>query len=178
MTKPVKPVADLVPGPASRSQILRTVALSYRLRLHSSRAKQLQASVEDGKLRLVEVTIRPGETTPMHGDPYPSVLAYNGNLGDSSHVTETWLDPNSPLDGQGRGPCRSAAHLHNLKSPTLRDDGARELPHKIHNGGTAPLHYYRIEYKRIDGDDLAANWKKWYPWMQYMHSCASSSLKH
>jgi hypothetical protein len=31
-----------------------------------------------------------------------------------------------------------------------------------------PLHYYQVDYKRIDGDGLTANWKKWYPWMVYM----------
>ena len=45
---------------------------------------------------------------------------------------------------------------------------APQAPHALHNGGAAPLHYYRIEYKRIDGDGFAANWKKWYPWMLYM----------
>lgn len=45
---------------------------------------------------------------------------------------------------------------------------APEAPRKIHNGGNVPVHYYRIEYKRIDGDGLVDNWKQWYPWMMYM----------
>ena len=103
----------------------------------------------------------------MHGNPYTSVLAYNGNLGDPSLVTDTKLDPNSPLNGQGGGHA-GPPRLHDLKSPTC-GTMAPEAPHKIHNGGTAPLHYYRIEYKRIDGDALAANWKTWYPWMKYLY---------
>jgi hypothetical protein len=46
---------------------------------------------------------------------------------------------------------------------------APQGPHKIHNSLKVPVHYYRVEYKRIDGDDLVANWRRWYPWMQYMH---------
>ena len=121
---------------------------------------------EDGKLRFVEVTVRPGETTPMAGSPYPTIMAYNGNLSDPSTITETWLDPNSPLNGQGQGHS-GPPKLYNLKSPTC-GTSAPEAPHKIHNGGTVLLHYYRLEYKRIDGDELATKWQEWYPWMKYM----------
>ena len=102
----------------------------------------------------------------MHGNPYTSVLAFNGNSGDPSLVTETRLDPNSPLNGQGAGH-GGPPKVYNLKSPTCATM-APEAPQKIHNGGTVPLHYYRIEYKRIDGGGLLANWEKWYPWMKYM----------
>ena len=121
---------------------------------------------EDGKMRFIEVTIRPGETTPMHGDPYPTVFVYNSISGDMSKVTETYLDPNSPLNGQGGGHS-GPPKLYNLTVPTCATV-APQGPHKIHNGLTVPVHYYRVEYKRIDGDGLAANWRKWYPWMQYM----------
>jgi hypothetical protein len=30
------------------------------------------------------------------------------------------------------------------------------------------LHYYRIEFKRLDGDGLQSHWQEWYPWMKYM----------
>jgi hypothetical protein len=45
---------------------------------------------------------------------------------------------------------------------------APHSPHTIRNNGTVPLHYYRIEFKRIDGDDFPSHWRDWYPWMQYM----------
>ena len=31
-----------------------------------------------------------------------------------------------------------------------------------------PLHYYRIEFKRVDGEGFASHWQEWYPWMKYM----------
>lgn len=116
MTKPTRPVADLVPGPALGPKF--SEKWPYPIAYDSIQAapNNYRLLYEDGKIRLVEVTIRPGETTPMHGDPYPAVLAYNGNL-DSSQVTETWLDPNSPLDGKGGGHA-GPPHLHNLTSPT------------------------------------------------------------
>ena len=47
---------------------------------------------------------------------------------------------------------------------------APRAPHAIHNGSNVPLHYYELEYKRIDGDGLNTHWKEWYPWMAYMQS--------
>jgi hypothetical protein len=38
-------------------------------------------------------------------------------------------------------------------------------PHTIRNNGTVPLHHYRIEFKRIDGDNFRSHWREWYPWM-------------
>src|SRR5262249_37788927 len=121
---------------------------------------------ENDKMRLLEVTIRPGETTPMHGTPYPAVLAFNAISGDPKLVTDKFLDPSSPLNGQG------AAHagppkVYNLKVPKCAVTPPR-APHAIHNGGSAPLHYYQMEYKRIDGEGLTAHWREWYLWMQYM----------
>jgi hypothetical protein len=166
MMTPVKPVKDLVRGPALGPNVsdewpypivydsVHAAPNNYRL-LH-----------EDGKVRLLEVTIRPGETTPMHGHPYPAVLAFNSISGNPAAVTDAKLDPASPLNGQGAGQ-GAAPRIHNLKVPTC-STMAPQAPHAIHNGGTTPVHYYRIEYKRIDGDALTANWRKWYPWMQYM----------
>jgi hypothetical protein len=166
MLEPVKPVKDLVPGAALGPKF--SEQWPYPIAYDSIQAapNNYKLLFEDAKLRLVEVTIRPGETTPMHGNPYTSVLAFNGNSGAPSLVTETRLDPNSPLNGQGGGH-GGPPKVYNLKSPTCATT-APEAPHKIHNGGAVPLHYYRIEYKRIDGDGLLANWQKWYPWMQYM----------
>jgi hypothetical protein len=56
---------------------------------------------ENEKVRLVEVTVRPGETTPIHGHPYPSVLAFNSIIGNPADVTDQKLDAASPLNGQG-----------------------------------------------------------------------------
>jgi hypothetical protein len=120
---------------------------------------------EDGHVRLLEVAVRPGETTPMHGHPYAAVLTYNAVI-DTANVTEMQLDSKSPLNGQGAGH-GPAPGILDMKVPTCTTTAA-QAPHVIHNGGAAPLHYYRIEFKRVDGDDFKSNWQTWYPWMKYM----------
>lgn len=165
MTKPETPVADLVRGPALGPNV--SEKWPYPLVYDSIQAapNNFRLLYEDGKIRLIEVFIRPGETTPMHGYLYPAVLAFNTTT-DPSLITDTNLDPASPLKGQGSGFGR-APNVHNMKVPTCMTTAPR-APHKIHNAGNAPLHYYRIEYKRIDGPDFRTNWQKWYPWMTYM----------
>jgi len=164
-TQAERPVKDLTPGPALGPNF--SEQWPYPIVYDSIQAapNNYKLLYEDGKMRLLEVNIRPGETTPMHGSPYPSVMAFN-SITDPTKITDTKLDANSPLNGQGAGQGR-APSVDNLKVPTCMTMAPR-APHKIHNGGTALLHYYQIEYKRIDGDGLAANWRKWYPYMQYM----------
>jgi mannose-6-phosphate isomerase-like protein (cupin superfamily) len=166
MTAPVKPVKDIVRGPAPGPNF--SEQWPYPIVYDSIQAapNNYRLLFENEKMRLLEVTVRPGETTPMHGHPYPSVLTFNAISGDPALVTDKKLDPASPLNGQGAGH-GGAPKVFNLKAPTC-STMAPQAPHAIHNGGAAPLHYYRIEYKRIDGDGFAANWKKWYPWMRYM----------
>jgi len=121
---------------------------------------------EDGHVRLLEVTVRPGETTPMHGDPYASVLAFNNAVVGEGEIVDTKLDPKSALNGHkpGRAPAPS---VMNMSAPTCMTV-APEAPHTIRNNSTVPLHYYRIEFKRVDGDDFRTHWREWYPWMKYM----------
>ena len=166
-TQPEKAVKDLTPGPALGPKLSEKWPYPVAYDEIQAAPGNYKLLFEDSKVRFVEVTVRPGETTPMGGSPYPTIMAYNGNLSDPSLITETRLDPNSPLNGQGAGHA-GPPKLYNLKSPTCGTTAA-EAPHKIHNGGTVLLHYYRLEYKRLDGDELAAKWKTWYPWMQYMY---------
>ena len=28
-----------------------------------------------------------------------------------------------------------------------------------------PSHFYRIQFKRVDGDGIRTHWREWYPWM-------------
>jgi hypothetical protein len=108
---------------------------------------------EDGHVRLVEVGVRPGETTPRHAHPYPSVLAFNA------------APPrNDAGEGAGQAP---APGVLDMKLP-LCATSAPQPPHVIENGSATPLHYYRVEFKRVDGEAFRTNWRKWYPWMKYM----------
>ena len=71
------------------------------------------------------------------------------------------LDAKSPLNGQGAGQGRLRK---GLEAPTCATMGPL-APHAVHNTGTVPIHFYRIEFKRIDGDGLKTHWREWYPWM-------------
>jgi hypothetical protein len=168
MTKPEMPVKDLAPGPALGPNF--SDKWPYPIVYDSIKAapNNFHLLFEDGKLRFIEVMIRPGETTPMYGDPYPAVLAFNttNNINDASTVKDTNLDPNSELNGQGSGFGR-APNVRGMTVPTCMTTAPR-APHKVYNAGNVPLHYYRIEYKRIDGEDFKTYWQKWYPWMLYM----------
>jgi len=114
---------------------------------------------EDDHVRLIEVSVRPGETENMAGDPYPSVIANDDMAATTSE--DHPLDPNSPLTekGAGHGPAPQG-----LEAPTCSTMGPL-APHAVHNTGTVPIHFYRIEFKRIDGDGLKTHWREWYPWM-------------
>jgi hypothetical protein len=116
---------------------------------------------ENDKLRLFEVMIRPGEQEPMNGQPYPSIYFHDDPLPEATQIIDVPLDPNSGLNGQG------AAHggaPSGLKYPTC-EAFAPLAPHEVRNNASFPIHYYRLEFKRLDGSDLGANWKTWYPWM-------------
>jgi hypothetical protein len=113
---------------------------------------------EDQHIRLVEVGVFPGAHTSMQGDPYASVIAIDS---PSPKMETLLLDPKSSLNGQGAG---QAPPPQGLQYPIGRTEAPR-APHTVVNNDTFPLHYFRIEFKRIDGDDYATHWKTWYPWM-------------
>jgi hypothetical protein len=113
---------------------------------------------EDRHIRLVEVAAFPGVHTAMHGDPYSAVVAIDAPLPKMENVL---MDPSSPLNGQSS---QQAPPPQGLSYPIGRTE-APMAPHEFTNADSFPLHYFRIEFKRIDGDDYATHWKTWYPWM-------------
>lgn len=113
---------------------------------------------EDQHIRLVEVAAFPGVRTAMHGDPYASVVAIDAPL---PKVEDKLMDPNSPLNGQSS---QQAPPPMGLQFPIGRTE-APMAPHALANTDNFPLHYFKIEFKRLDGDDYATHWKTWYPWM-------------
>ena len=113
---------------------------------------------EDQHIRLVEVGAFPGVRTSMHGDPYASVIAIDS---PAPKLENAVMDPNSKLNGQGSG---QAPPPQGLQYPMGKTEAPR-APRSVNNGDTFPLHYFKIEFKRIDGDDYQTHWKTWYPWM-------------
>jgi hypothetical protein len=147
LADPLRVVSDPKRGPASDDSIAvspNTHRLLY----------------EDDHVRLVEVSLRPGESEAMHSDLYPSVLAF-----DTPGVADTrtrYRDPASPHNGQDRN---DGGAPPGLTFPTCSTVGP-QAAHAVTNTGKTLIHYYRVEFKRIDGDGLRTHWAEWYPWMQ------------
>jgi hypothetical protein len=116
---------------------------------------------EDDHVRLVEVSVRPGESENLHADLYPSVLAFD-TVSVPPNIRMRYLDPASPRNGQDRTESTAPA---GLSFPTCATTGPQD-PYALTNQGTTLIHFYRIEFKRIDGDGLRTHWAEWYPWMQ------------
>jgi hypothetical protein len=159
MLDPPIPVRPMRISAASRTS---SAKWPYAPELDSIRAapNNYKLLFEDDHLRLIEVTLRPGETEPVHTDPYPAVLALDAISGGPP-PTDRIVDPKSPFNGKGG---HTGGPPPAFESPSCATSAPR-APHAMHNGGSTPLHYYRIEFKRIDGDGLKDNWRAWYPWM-------------
>jgi len=106
-------------------------------------------------LRLVEVTLQPGhaETT---ANRLPAVVA-----------TDMPAAFDAVLAAAGPGAGRSDPPVGMAAPRCVTTAAGRGAP--VRNTGTAPLHFYRIEYMRIDGDALKDHWREWYPYMATMH---------
>ena len=168
LSRPVRPGSRV----SRASAVAFSPAWPYSLAYDEVRAAPANFRIlyQNDAVRLVEVGIRPGETVPMSGDPYPAVLAFD-SLGafDAIHnhigVTDRQLDPASPLNGQGDGVAPPPAGWQLPRCVTE----APRAPHELTNTTAVPIHYYRIEFKRIDGDGIKTHWKEWYPYMLTMH---------
>ena len=95
------------------------------------------------------MTVRPGETTPR------------GRARDRRHQARPEITAQRASLGEGPAPS-----VFNMSAPTCTTLPP-QAPHTIRNNSPIPLHYYRIEFKRVDGDDFPSHWREWYPWMKY-----------
>ena len=51
-----------------------------------------------------------------------------------------------------------------MKWPTCNTMGP-QWPHAASDTNEYPTHFYRIQFKRMDGDGIKTHWREWYPWM-------------
>jgi hypothetical protein len=106
---------------------------------------------ENDHVRLLEVIVQPGETENMHGHKYPSVFmmdapqprTQNKNL-EEGGGPQPGNRPAPPPRNEG-GP---GAY------PTCRAMTTPQSPHQVTNADTFPQHFYRMEFKKIDGDAI------------------------
>lgn len=120
---------------------------------------------DNDHIRLTEVMIRPGETVPLSGSPYPSVLAYDTPQPDrpgGAHLILTATDPAGPQSVMR--PRQMSAKPDSWNFPTCEAVGPI-APYRAVNAGAIPAHYYRIEFKWVDGNDFPAKWQTHFPAM-------------
>jgi hypothetical protein len=113
---------------------------------------------EDDHIQLLEVAIREGEKENMHGHPYPSVYADDGGF---APVGATYK--NATL-GPGAGPPwgKMTADPSALKFP-ICFSAVPEAPHEVSVVKGPPQHFYRIHFKRVEGEGIQSKWRTWYP---------------
>jgi len=124
-------------------------------------AAQTKAAVqnvlyEDGHIRFVEYTLYPGANT-LEALPYHSVM-----MADAAwpQVAEAVASGASPAAAETNS--KTVFPFDHRTYPQCRVETPRAAKTVTVSGGF-PQHYYRVEYKRLDGKDYAANWKTWYP---------------
>jgi len=110
---------------------------------------------EDDHVRLLEVTVQPGETENMHGHKYPSVFMMDA---PQPRIVNKNLDDNDALQpGAGRAGNRPPPPRNDggeVAYPTCRAMSNPQSPHQVTNVDTFPQHFYRMEFKKIDGDAI------------------------
>ncbi len=106
---------------------------------------------EDDHIQFMEVSNPPGYAMQMHGHPYPSVFArMSGGLSPQGLApSEKFLDPGGSRNGQA---WRNAPAPQGAEFPTCTAADP-QAPHLPVNTSDTPLHFYRIEWKRIDQND-------------------------
>jgi hypothetical protein len=97
---------------------------------------------ENENISLLEVTIQPGEQEAMHGHQYPSVFAMDA------------IQPRGE-DRKEDGSVRAPRERGNTEGPyPVAFRMGPQAPHGFHNLDTIPQHFYRLQFKRIDGNDV------------------------
>jgi hypothetical protein len=118
---------------------------------------------ENDHVRLLEVTLWPDETENLNANPYPSVLIFDAAMpaqafigyakegrAEQARLEDSFAARGTAPPGRQYPTCATAAP---------------QTPHQVTNRADFPLHFYRIEYKRIEGYGLQEHWKEWHPWL-------------
>jgi hypothetical protein len=114
--------------------------------------KNHKALYEDNHIRLLEVTVQPGETEKLHTHRWPAVAVADApqpRVSDRSETGQVFemFDPASELSLQ-----IAATLAKGLPScvglPTMA--GA----HQVTVNDRFPHHFYRLEFKRMEGNDI------------------------
>jgi hypothetical protein len=124
---------------------------------------------EDDHVRVLEVTVQPGEIENMHHHPWASVFAHDApmpkftnSFADDGSVWKLGRnlqlissDPEVPADVIA-ALAQLNAHLDAAMSKGLPMawSSPPQSTHSVHNLDNFPMHFYRIEFKRVEGNDI------------------------
>ena len=111
--------------------------------------KNHQVLFENDHVRLLEVTVQPGETENMHGHKFPSVFMMDA---PQPQIMNKNLEENAGLQPGNRPPPPPRNDGGTVAYPTCRAMTTPQSPHQVTNVDTFPQHFYRMEFKKIDGD--------------------------
>ncbi|HKV47600.1 MAG TPA: hypothetical protein VJN69_05870 [Candidatus Acidoferrales bacterium] len=104
---------------------------------------------ENDSVRLLEVTVQPGQTEPLHWHMYPSVFAINGvqaALTDRTEDSTTQKVRQYENADWSQPQCRAM--------PV-------QAPHHVTDTDSFPVHFYRLEFKKMDGKGIETNWAQY-----------------
>jgi hypothetical protein len=165
MLDPLNPVKDIVPGSELGPPFSKDFPYPIALDSVHAAPNNHYLHYEDDHIRFLEVVFRPGETENLHGHPYPSVFANDsvGSVGEmlagaTPIVKDHPLNPSDPRNAPIGG-VTPGAPGEVFPTCTTMDPQA---PHQATGLASYPIHFYRLEFKRIDGDDIKTKWKEWY----------------
>ena len=110
---------------------------------------------ENDHVRLLEVTIQPGETENMHGHKFPSVFMMDAP--QPKTINKNLEEPGDVNGPRGRGGQRPPPPaVGKVEYPTAHAMTTPQAPHQITVDDKFPQHFYRMEFKKIDGDAIKA----------------------
>jgi len=136
-------VAAFLAGAWSQTQT-KNSALKWPLSMEAVHAAPNNHHVlfENDSVRLLEVTVQPGQTEPLHWHMYPSVFAVNGvQPALKDHTADsTAMRPRQYEDADWSQPqCRTM--------PV-------QAPHQVTDADSFPVHFYRLEFKQMVGKSI------------------------
>lgn len=110
---------------------------------------------ENDHVRLLEVTVQPGETENMHGHKYPSVFMMDAPQPRivNKDLEESQNQPHRLGRGRGSQP-PPPAESEDTQYPRCRAMTTFQAPHSVANVDKFPQHFYRMEFKKIDGEEI------------------------
>src|SRR5579872_1156794 len=104
---------------------------------------------ENDSVRLLEVTVQPGQTEPLHWHMYPSVFAINGV---QAALTDHSANSTNPRPRQYEDADWSQPQCRTMPV---------QAPHRVTDTDSFPVHFYRLEFKKMDGKGIETNWAQY-----------------